>query len=214
MAQVWARVLGQDTISVHDNFFDLGGDSILAIHVVVGALEAGLVLKPAPSHHPADHWPSWPPWPCRSRFESMWTQCPSRTAMVSSTSTRCRRCRPACCSTPCSIRRVPTTSSSPSTGSRASSTPGCCGVAWEHVVDRHPVLRTTFAWDGLPHPVQRVHRSASVKVGSWTGGTSRSWTCRPDWPVICSRNGRAVSIWNGPRHGGSTWPGWPTVATG
>jgi non-ribosomal peptide synthase protein (TIGR01720 family) len=36
--------------------------------------------------------------------------------------------------------------------------------AWEHVVDRHAVLRTTFAWDGLPHPVQRVHRYAPVQL--------------------------------------------------
>ncbi|HEY3607855.1 MAG TPA: condensation domain-containing protein [Pseudonocardiaceae bacterium] len=36
--------------------------------------------------------------------------------------------------------------------------------ALEHVVDRHPVLRTTFAWDGRPHPVQRVHRTAPVQL--------------------------------------------------
>jgi non-ribosomal peptide synthase protein (TIGR01720 family) len=34
--------------------------------------------------------------------------------------------------------------------------------ALEHVVERHPVLRTTFAWDG--HPVQRVQRSAPVRL--------------------------------------------------
>jgi non-ribosomal peptide synthase protein (TIGR01720 family) len=34
--------------------------------------------------------------------------------------------------------------------------------ALEHVVERHPVLRTTFAWDG--YPMQRVHRSAPVQL--------------------------------------------------
>ncbi|MEV5387413.1 amino acid adenylation domain-containing protein [Streptomyces sp. NPDC052721] len=31
-------------------------------------------------------------------------------------------------------------------------------AAWQHVTDRHAALRTTFAWDGVPEPVQIVHR--------------------------------------------------------
>ena len=44
-------------------------------------------------------------------------------------------------------------------------------AAWQHVVDRNPVLRTSFAWDGLPHPVQLVHRSAPVELERWDART-------------------------------------------
>ncbi|MEW1866391.1 amino acid adenylation domain-containing protein [Streptomyces sp. NPDC088194] len=37
-------------------------------------------------------------------------------------------------------------------------------AAWQHVVDRHDVLRTALAWQGLPHPVQVVHRHAAIQV--------------------------------------------------
>ncbi|MFD7192945.1 amino acid adenylation domain-containing protein, partial [Streptomyces sp. NPDC059914] len=44
LAAVWAEVLGVARVGVHDNFFDLGGDSILAIQVVSRARQAGLRL--------------------------------------------------------------------------------------------------------------------------------------------------------------------------
>ena len=34
--------------------------------------------------------------------------------------------------------------------------------AWEQVVDRHPVLRTAFHWEGLEKPVQVVLREVEV----------------------------------------------------
>ncbi|MGW0402500.1 amino acid adenylation domain-containing protein, partial [Streptomyces sp. NPDC003002] len=44
LAAVWAEVLGVGRVGVHDNFFDLGGDSILSIQVVSRARQAGLLL--------------------------------------------------------------------------------------------------------------------------------------------------------------------------
>ncbi len=34
--------------------------------------------------------------------------------------------------------------------------------AWQHVVERHPVLRTSFHWENRPEPFQVVHRRVEV----------------------------------------------------
>ncbi|MER8073807.1 condensation domain-containing protein, partial [Streptomyces sp. NPDC094034] len=46
LSGIWARVLGLEQVGVEDNFFDLGGDSILSIQVVSQARAAGLALSP------------------------------------------------------------------------------------------------------------------------------------------------------------------------
>ncbi|MEU3648454.1 non-ribosomal peptide synthase/polyketide synthase [Lentzea sp. NPDC034063] len=44
LAEIWADVLGLERVGVRDNFFDLGGDSILSMQVVSRARKAGLGL--------------------------------------------------------------------------------------------------------------------------------------------------------------------------
>ncbi|MFF0221630.1 amino acid adenylation domain-containing protein [Streptomyces sp. NPDC004629] len=44
LAQIWSELLGIPEIGIDDNFFDLGGDSILGLQVVSRAREAGLRL--------------------------------------------------------------------------------------------------------------------------------------------------------------------------
>ncbi|MBC6448012.1 non-ribosomal peptide synthetase [Actinokineospora xionganensis] len=46
LCEVYADVLGIRTVSVDDNFFTLGGDSILSIQVVSRARAAGLLIRP------------------------------------------------------------------------------------------------------------------------------------------------------------------------
>ncbi|MET9883268.1 amino acid adenylation domain-containing protein [Streptomyces sp. NPDC006430] len=46
LAAIWAEALGLDQVGVHDNFFDLGGDSVLAIRVVQRARRDGLRIPP------------------------------------------------------------------------------------------------------------------------------------------------------------------------
>lgn len=46
LAAIWSEVLGISPVGVHENFFEMGGDSILSIQLVARAKEAGLVLTP------------------------------------------------------------------------------------------------------------------------------------------------------------------------
>lgn len=46
LASIWADVLALAEVGVHDNFLELGGDSILAIQVIARAARAGLRLTP------------------------------------------------------------------------------------------------------------------------------------------------------------------------
>src|SRR5215472_4234053 len=46
LAGIWSEVLGVDRVGVEDNFFDLGGDSILSIQVVARATRVGLPVTP------------------------------------------------------------------------------------------------------------------------------------------------------------------------
>jgi amino acid adenylation domain-containing protein len=46
LATIWERVLRVERVGIHDNFFDLGGDSILNIQIVSRAVKAGLQITP------------------------------------------------------------------------------------------------------------------------------------------------------------------------
>jgi amino acid adenylation domain-containing protein/non-ribosomal peptide synthase protein (TIGR01720 family) len=46
LAAIWAQVLGVAEVGIHDNFFDLGGDSILSIQIAARARQANLRLAP------------------------------------------------------------------------------------------------------------------------------------------------------------------------
>ncbi|MGM9334861.1 non-ribosomal peptide synthase/polyketide synthase [Streptomyces murinus] len=42
--------------------------------------------------------------------------------------------------------------------------PGALALAWQHVTDRTPALRTSVVWEGVPVPLQVVHRQVTVPV--------------------------------------------------
>ncbi|MFI5822806.1 amino acid adenylation domain-containing protein [Streptomyces rishiriensis] len=46
LAEVWATTLGLDRVGADDDFFDLGGDSILVMRAVAAARRSGLALSP------------------------------------------------------------------------------------------------------------------------------------------------------------------------
>jgi aryl carrier-like protein len=44
LAEIWKEVLGLERVGIHDDFFELGGDSILSIQILSRAARAGLEL--------------------------------------------------------------------------------------------------------------------------------------------------------------------------
>lgn len=46
LAEIWCQVLRTDTVSIDDNFFDIGGDSILSLQIIARAKKAGLKITP------------------------------------------------------------------------------------------------------------------------------------------------------------------------
>jgi acyl transferase domain-containing protein len=46
LVEVWQGVLGIDRIGVHDNFFDLGGDSVVGIQIVAQSAGRGVQISP------------------------------------------------------------------------------------------------------------------------------------------------------------------------
>jgi amino acid adenylation domain-containing protein/non-ribosomal peptide synthase protein (TIGR01720 family) len=44
LARIWSSVLAVERVGIHDNFFQLGGDSIISIQIIARAREAGLNL--------------------------------------------------------------------------------------------------------------------------------------------------------------------------
>ncbi|NEP12735.1 MAG: amino acid adenylation domain-containing protein, partial [Symploca sp. SIO2C1] len=45
LATIWQQVLGIEQVSIHDNFFAIGGDSILSIQVIARAKQAGMNIS-------------------------------------------------------------------------------------------------------------------------------------------------------------------------
>ena len=46
MAKIWRDALRLNTIGIHDNFFEVGGDSILAVQIVAKANDMGMRITP------------------------------------------------------------------------------------------------------------------------------------------------------------------------
>ncbi|WP_437997980.1 amino acid adenylation domain-containing protein [Sorangium sp. So ce185] len=193
LAQVWAEVLGQERVGVHDNFFALGGDSIRSLQVVARANKRGLKLSPK---HLLDHptvaaaaaaaavavvdagetraeGPALPTelplsgltrdeldrvLPDRSGIEDVYPLSPTQEGMLFHTLLN------------------------PGSGiylmQQHYTWAGRLDAdliveAWQRVVARHPILRTSFLWKDLERPLQIVHRhvdlSGVIQVLDWRG---------------------------------------------
>ncbi|MCJ8279892.1 MAG: condensation domain-containing protein, partial [Rivularia sp. ALOHA_DT_140] len=46
LVRIWSKLLGVESVGIHDNLFELGGDSILGIQVIAASSQVGLRLLP------------------------------------------------------------------------------------------------------------------------------------------------------------------------
>lgn len=86
LATIWQGVLGIDRVGRHDNFFDLGADSVLGVQVVSKAREIGITLNPAQlfDHQSVAELAEVAVWEGQSAIEGDVSELPSAPAMRTS----------------------------------------------------------------------------------------------------------------------------------
>ena len=159
LAEIWSSVLGLERIGVRDNFFELGGDSILSIQVVARAAARGIRITP------------------KQMFER---QTVERLAEVAGRAEAGPRFDATYRLSPAQQGMLFHSLYAPGSGVYVEQLTcvlhgplrvGDFENAWQRVVDRHPILRTSFAWADSEEPLQRVHGRASLTVRrlDWRG---------------------------------------------
>jgi amino acid adenylation domain-containing protein len=181
LAQIWAEVLSIREVGLHDDFFDLGGDSIASIQIVVQARKAGLLLtvqevleQPTVARQARC---------CESQRPSVMGDPANEHAAQQAGDT------PERCSTPAEPDATGEAHEYPLTPMQAGMlfhslmAPGAgmyvqqmgCAIdgdfdsrafeaAWRLAIDRHAILRTSFQLEDGDEPVQRVHSALDVSL--------------------------------------------------
>jgi amino acid adenylation domain-containing protein/non-ribosomal peptide synthase protein (TIGR01720 family) len=165
LAGIWREVLRLDRVGVHDNFFDLGGDSILSIQIVSRARQAGLTFTP---RHLFDHQTiaelaaiAGPP--AQSPDAPREIEAPADIAGVNIESAYALSPTQEGLLFHCIYDAKPA----------LYWTQYCCKLsgaldaslfrrAWREVATRHPILRTAFAWEDREKPLQVVSREVEL----------------------------------------------------
>ncbi len=179
LAEIWGQVLGLKRVGADDNFFEIGGDSILSIQIVARANQRGLRITP------------------RNMFENQTVAELARVATAGKTRATPAR-EPAKVAfalaglDPDALDRLlagrediedvypisPTQEGMFYYRLYVPESPAYCNQqllqlggrldaaalrqAWQRLLDRHPSLRTEFAWKGLPRPLQLVRSNLRI----------------------------------------------------
>ncbi|MEV0644079.1 amino acid adenylation domain-containing protein [Phytomonospora sp. NPDC050363] len=180
LAVIWADVLGYERVGAADNFFDLGGDSILAIQIVSQAREAGLALTTRHlfAHHTVGELARVVPRSGQAvatggrAFADSGLDAPELAGLLDGIGgAEVEDVYPL---STMQSGMLFHTLYAPEGGDYHQQyvvdvdgdlDPAALTQAWRHVIGRHAILRSTFAWDGLREPVQIVRRAAEVNLG-------------------------------------------------
>jgi amino acid adenylation domain-containing protein len=195
LAGIWASVLGVDRVGIHNNFFELGGDSVLAIRMVARSAASGVTITPRQMFE----------YQTIAQLAEVATDCePRGEAQHEATEVAAQRREAWAGYTPSDfpLVRLDQRQVDRLVGSRqdiedvyplspmqegmlfhslfAQQSGMYVGYAsfvvegrldleaftqaWQHVLDRHAILRTRFAWEGLPTPLQVVFEHVAVPI--------------------------------------------------
>jgi len=172
LAAIWAGVLGVERVGRDDNFFALGGDSILSIRILAQARERGFELDlPQIFEFPTVRQ--------LARAVRGTTEAPVRTAPFELLSAEDRRRLPDGLEDAYPLARLQAgmlfhSELDPESAVYHDITSLHVGAplheallrqALDRVVVRHPMLRTSFDLAGFSEPLQLVHRTAEAELG-------------------------------------------------
>jgi len=159
LAQCWSRALGIDRVGVGDSFFDLGGDSVLCLQIVVEARRYGLAFE---VRDLLEH-----------RTVARLAKVCERTAVLPERPIERQPDESAHALTPMQQGLYVHTLSTREGSSYlehvdlAIGEPldvDALGKAWRLVVERHPALRSGFVLEGAAGPRQVVHRQVPLSI--------------------------------------------------
>ncbi|MCP4689816.1 MAG: AMP-binding protein, partial [Desulfobacterales bacterium] len=191
LAPIWTEALGLEAVGIHDNFYETGGDSIQALLIQIRARDAGLNLPPGGVHHhqtiaalaartrpttaatPATPAERPAPGP-RAYTPSDFPLANLNQAELDNLLRRVGR-RPSLESihilSPMQRAMLLNSIQSPGSGMYVMQThhrihgdldDSLWKRAWERVIRRHPILRTSFHWKNIREPHQIVHERVPI----------------------------------------------------
>ncbi len=173
---IWQRVLRVEAIGLDDNFFELGGDSILVLQIVAEARKAGLAIAPKQLFER----PTLAQLAAVATARAAVSVTPVRLPDVSPSAAQ-RAAIPIAAAeiedvyplSPMQQGLLLHTLVERGSGmyliqdqyeTQMAIDEGAFRRAWQAVVDRHPILRTSFFWQSDGQPLQVVRRSAEMPV--------------------------------------------------
>jgi amino acid adenylation domain-containing protein len=190
LCAVWQEVLGLGEVGVEDNFFALGGDSILAIQVAARMARAGLrvtvrqlfqhqtvarlaqVAEPLSPTEPETGAPRSLPLPAGllgsgREIEDAYPLSPLQQGLLFHARYEAGQ--------DAYFQQIACVL-------RGEVDVEALAGAWQHLVDRHPVLRTSFVREGLDTPLQVVEPRVELTVHqeSWRGVSEAGCAARLD----------------------------------